>query len=503
MIMTNNITVNLFKNASLNKAFCTSLKNPSQKVVYNGRSWKVGNEEISIRKEKIGAFRACCLKIWHKLRWQCSPCYRTNFKNCVKRLEKAEKTTLKEKTAKTKQAASQVIQREALVKKLSDNITSKQNEITQCKEEIEFFKTAEENRLKESPEMQLLEEEINSLEELKGSINIYIAQCERELRPKLVNDVENFFNDIIDSPSRKENQLSPELSVLASTVFKGIILTKDPAPYSTRIDEKINEVKAAQEQLMASLDISVHENKLKGLEEGLKTLQTDWAKASGAQFVQKPVVVKPLAPKDPIPASQKSAKEIEKFLEKLGKITSPEMCAVWESLLLNLAGKYGDGMVESAKSYNSGKKVKLTFNKPLSIYMLPCDDNGVESYKEEPIGGSILMMEKTLTFTASSKNILNIEEGLSAWARIPKAFAWLFRVPYAQASLSTMEIKGTELIITASKKILLTEHKATRIKPIKAQIKHWKEHGEIPSSKKTPEQFLARKWAKYTREGRI
>lgn len=525
--MTNKITGDLFTNAAFTRAFRASLKNPSQKVVYNktlGKvvSWKVGNQEFTIGKEKMHAIRSCFLKIGHKLRMHCSYQYCRNYKKCVRKFETAQFKTWPEKVAKEAKVAHQAMRMHAYyVKDLPEQIVNQTKAIAKCQTDIEAFRQTKQYELFESQEMKNLMVEKAQLEELKGSLEDYIKIRMKKQSVNVIDQGINLWNQFFPTlPIGEEIKLSPQLTALASQILDPIPLNVrnplDSIVFKNKIEEKINEKLLAYSQIMNSVNLDQLENDLRVKQMELQRLQNEQAHAPKNidQFAHAHNDTKLLLspPQSPLKAGPKKIQAksanvstlppMETFLNELKKISSPQMHTLWESLLSNLVGKYGQDVVRDCRK--NGKNLELTFKQPLKLFMLACDSKGNEQPKREPEGGSVLNFDRVVTFSAGSKNLLNIT-GLKSWARIPKQYEWAkaFLGEYAQVALPRMETKRELfrgkledlLTITAFRQVSIFKKEIPRTSLVSALKKHWKEHGEVVPNNKTEVQFLSEKRA--------
>lgn len=520
--MTNKITANLFTNAALTKAFRTSIKNPNQRVVYNGISWKVGSQEFIINnKDKMHSIRACLFKFGHKLRMMCSYQYGKNFKNCIKTFEKAQVQDWPLKVAKeATKVQKNMMKHEYLAKQLPLNIENIIIKIGEKEEEIKKTTADKQQKLFSSDQMKALLSKQELLEVLNGSLDIYMNQRVKKESKEVVVQWTNLWNENLGEylTIGEAKKLPPELDTLAKEILDPIKLNpqdnNDQTQFKNKIAEEIKNISKQAAKMIDLMDLKNLEEELKFLHNKLKQYQNEEEQA--------PVIIRKIAqcyddttllPSSPqrltkvasshtLTTANSLSGPLRSFLNELETKTSPQMRALWEALLLNLNDKYGQDVV---KSFNKkGKTLELIFNQPIKIYMLACDDKGREKPTCEPEGGSVLILgdeNRKLTFSANEKNVLNIT-GLSSWARIPNRIAdtlpkLLLNLvgEYTQVQLPLMKIQQNQLIITAYKKVMLTEKRIPRSTPIAALKKHWRQHGERVPLNKTEEEFLKEKRA--------
>jgi hypothetical protein len=527
--MTNKITADLFTNAAFTQAFRASLRNPVQKVVYNGVSWKVGGQEFMIGPEKLHSIRTCFLKIAHKFRVHCSYQYCKNYKRTIKKFATAQFKEWPRKVAKTASVAYRDMKMHVYcVKDLPEKIEREVNAVAKCQAAIEQGRAFQQNLLLESPNMKATLSRKNLLEQLKASLKDYIDQRIKKENPdawdQAKGQASDFLNRLIPNIIHvaAENTLGPELSALAKNILDPIPLSlknrQDSEPFEKEIEKKRAESRVHEDQIMNGVDLTQLQNNLRAHQEQLERLRIEQAQAPEiiSQIAQRYDDTKLLS--SPPQSPQKAATQkvvpkpeklshMESFLIELEKVSSPQMRALWDSLLSNLVQKYGKDVIKSFRK-NKDNSLKITFKQPLKLYMLPCNSKGEESAKRDPQGGSILNFgderSNSVTFSASvgTKNLVNIT-GLKSWARIPKRYEWAIPLvgEYTQVDLPSMEVKENQLIITAFKKVLLRSETIKRSTPVDALKKHWREHGEIV--KIAEESFLKSKRTELLSKNRI
>lgn len=548
--MTHPLSNELFKSVSFTKAFRAALKNPSHKVIYNGKSWKVGEQEFTISKSRLNCIRTYFLKMSHKFKIHCFSQYKKDYFKCFRRFEKAKSVTWPKEVIKTERAAHEVINTYNRAKETPIKVGQKIKEITECRNEIIEERAAQEKSLMESEEMQDLLKSTKTLESLSNSLDLYIkmrmdivAKQNPDILEAIgksinnsIQDMKNFFgvkDEEVEKPKEEEIKLTPEEMELATQILDPLPLNpdnpKDSLPFMQEIERMIHDNNAKSKQIMARVDTSLLEGKLHALErelEHLKRQQMEAPKvmASIAQNYNNPELFPSVSQTPVKTASKESAvktvktKQVEQsplkettkqFLAELKKLTSTRMAELWESLLTNLAEKHKEDMVVSFTK--SGNKIELKLKDTLKLYMLPCNSKGIEDPRKEPEGGSILVFGSPtvhkMTFSAEVRNNLSIT-GLSTWARIPKRIAdvvpgWVLSIvgEYAQAELPSMEIHQDTLTINAHKKVKLFTFKDKRDSSITALKKHWRENGCLV--KGSEEDFLKKKRAALIKDNKI
>lgn len=281
MNMANKITTNLFSNAAFTRAFRVALNDPTQKVIYNGVTWEVGNQKFKLSEGKMHPIRACLLKFGHKIRMLCSYQYCKNYKKCVRKFEKAQIKWPRIVAKRARETNMIMMKHEYLIAQLPLNIEKTKNALSSVEVEIKISCERQRKSSSDSEEVKRLNRKNELLQQLEGSLGVYLTQRIEKESKKVSDQIVRLISEYLPLGDIKKSSF--ELEGLAKEILDPIPLSsqnvQDSTHFIQEITKNIQENNRLASELINHVDVKKLEDRLRTLKERLQRFQNEQGSA--------------------------------------------------------------------------------------------------------------------------------------------------------------------------------------------------------------------------------